>query len=283
MTSHHTFPKPKNGAGRNLPAAITVGVLLGAVAILCIFVIPWGWQALVSVAVAGGLWETSTRLNEKGYKTPGYVLIVFALAMVWAQQLFSSTFVLGALMLAFLVLCIYHLLRAEHGEFLKELATSCFLLLWIGLAGVACADIATMTRDDAPGAYFVLTLALGVVCNDVGGYVAGVLFGSHPMAPRISPKKSWEGMAGSMVFGIINGMLCAHFLLHAHVLVGVALGAGIVVCATFGDLIESQFKREIGIKDMSNLLPGHGGIMDRMDSFLAASMAAWLVMSFIVN
>ncbi|MDO4908920.1 MAG: phosphatidate cytidylyltransferase [Corynebacterium sp.] len=283
MTSHHSFPKPKNSAGRDLKAAITTGIVLGGLAILGIFFVPYGWQMVVSAFVAMGLWEASKRLNEHGHKIPGPLLIVAAEIMVWVQQFLGPSFVVGTMMVSFLVLCIVHLLRAKHGEFVRDLSISCFLLMWIGLAGVACADIATMTREGAPGSHFVTTVILAIVCNDIGGYVAGVLFGSHPMAPRISPKKSWEGMGGSLVFGIANGVLCSIFLLHCPFWVGIVLGIGIVICATFGDLIESQFKRELGIKDMSQILPGHGGAMDRMDSFLPASMAAWVVMSFIVH
>ena len=120
---------------------------------------------------------------------------------------------------------------------------------------------------------------LCVVASDVGGYVAGVMFGSHPMAPAVSPNKSWEGFAGSIVFGIITGTLVVHFLIQGPWWMGIIMGGALVVCATMGDLVESQFKRELGIKDMSNLLPGHGGLMDRLDGMLPAAAATYALLN----
>ena len=121
------------------------------------------------------------------------------------------------------------------------------------------------------------------VASDTGGYIAGVMFGSHPMAPSVSPKKSWEGFAGSIIFGIATGTLSFAFLLHHKPWLGALMGLGLVFCATLGDLVESQFKRELGIKDMSALLPGHGGLMDRLDGMLPSAMVTWVAMSFLAT
>jgi phosphatidate cytidylyltransferase len=112
--------------------------------------------------------------------------------------------------------------------------------------------------------------------------VAGVLFGKHPMAPAISPKKSWEGFAGSMLAGVVGGALSVMLLLHSHWWLGIPFGAALVICATGGDLIESLIKRDLGVKDMGNLLPGHGGLMDRLDSLLPSAVAAWLLLTALV-
>jgi phosphatidate cytidylyltransferase len=121
-----------------------------------------------------------------------------------------------------------------------------------------------------------------VVASDIGGYVAGVVAGRHPMAPTISPKKSWEGFAGSQVAGMAAGALCVHLLLGGPWWVGVVVGSLLVGSAVFGDLVESMIKRDLGIKDMGNLLPGHGGLMDRLDSMLPTAVVAWLVLSVLV-
>jgi phosphatidate cytidylyltransferase len=121
-----------------------------------------------------------------------------------------------------------------------------------------------------------------VACSDIGGYVAGVLFGNHRMAPLISPKKSWEGFAGSLVFGVAAGLCMALFALHVPFWIGIVLGVCLVGVGTCGDLIESMIKRDLGIKDMGNLLPGHGGVMDRLDSLLPTAPVVWLLLSLFV-
>jgi phosphatidate cytidylyltransferase len=122
---------------------------------------------------------------------------------------------------------------------------------------------------------------LGVVFSDIGGYAAGVLFGKHPMVPAISPKKSWEGFAGSLIFGTAASVLAVTFLLEKPAWVGIPLGLMLVVTGTLGDLIESQVKRDLGIKDMGTLLPGHGGLMDRLDSVLPSAVATWVVLTLL--
>ena len=120
------------------------------------------------------------------------------------------------------------------------------------------------------------------MCSDIGGYTFGVLWGKHPLAPKVSPKKSWEGLAGSLIFSLIAAILMTVFLLDLSWWVGVLLGIGLVFSDIFGDLAESQFKRELGIKDMSNLLPGHGGMMDRLDGILPSAAMTWIVLTIIV-
>jgi phosphatidate cytidylyltransferase len=119
------------------------------------------------------------------------------------------------------------------------------------------------------------------VFSDIGGYTAGVLFGKHPMAPAISPKKSWEGLAGSLLFGTTASVLAVVFLLDKPWWIGVPLGLMLVITGTLGDLVESQVKRDLGIKDMDALLPGHGGLMDRLDSVLPSAVATWIVLSLL--
>ena len=120
-----------------------------------------------------------------------------------------------------------------------------------------------------------------VVGSDVGGYIAGVLFGTHPMAPAVSPKKSWEGFVGSLILSTAIGVACVTLLLSGPFWVGLLLGPGLACCATLGDLVESQFKRDLGIKDMSGMLPGHGGLMDRLDGMLPSAMITWVVLNML--
>jgi phosphatidate cytidylyltransferase len=142
------------------------------------------------------------------------------------------------------------------------------------LAGFA---VLLLAGDD--GVRRVLVFVIVTVSSDVGGYAAGVLFGKHALAPTISPKKSWEGFAGSVLLCVVAGALTFPVLLGHSWWTGILLGIGVAVSATVGDLMESLIKRDLGVKDMSNLLPGHGGVMDRLDSLIVVAPMVWTVLT----
>jgi len=276
-------PKPKNKAGRDLPAAIATGVVLGALVVGAVYVGPTAWYPLVAVAVALAMWEVLTRLREAGYQQPRTLLIILGQIMLWASSIYASGGLVGAYAITVLFLMFWRLFHngreAKPESYLRDTAVGIFVLTWIPLFGSFAAMISLIDEGGIPGSNFILAFMLCVVASDVGGYVAGVMFGSHPMAPAVSPNKSWEGFAGSIVFGIITGTLVVHFLIQGPWWMGIIMGGALVVCATMGDLVESQFKRELGIKDMSNLLPGHGGLMDRLDGMLPAAAATYALLN----
>ncbi|AZA11677.1 phosphatidate cytidylyltransferase [Corynebacterium gerontici] len=281
------LPKPRNSAGRDLKAAITTGVALGAAVLLCIFVVPFGWYPLVAVAIATATWEVHARLSEAGYLLQRWVMIIGGQLMLWSSWPFGTKGLVAAYVAAALSLMFGRLFhygpKTPPKNYLRDTAVGIFVLTWIPLFGSFAAMLSLFGTVKASGAMFIVTFMLCVIASDTGGYVAGVMFGKHPMAPAVSPKKSWEGFAGSVFFGAIAGALTVYFLLDSTWWWGLILGLGLVVCATLGDLVESQFKRELGIKDMSSLLPGHGGIMDRLDGMLPSAMVTWLVLSAITT
>src|SRR5699024_2826853 len=175
----------------------------------------------------------------------------------------------------------YHGRPTPPQNYLRDTSMAIFVLTWIPMFASFAAMLSLISSDGVPGGFYIITFMLCVVASDTGGFIAGVMFGSHPMAPAVSPKKSWEGFAGSVVFGMVTGALSIHFLLEREAWVGAIMGLGLVVCASLGDLVESQFKRELGIKDMSNIFPGHGGLMDRLDGMLPAAMVTWVAISFL--
>ncbi len=124
----------------------------------------------------------------------------------------------------------------------------------------------------------VIVIVVLTICSDIGGYIFGVLMGRHPMAPKISPKKSWEGFAGSLIFQAVAGVLLFVYLLEAPWWQGLVTGVVLTFTATAGDFVESAIKRDLGVKDMSNLIPGHGGLMDRLDSLLPNIFVGWLLL-----
>ena len=281
------LPQPKNGPGRDLPAAIGVGVGLGALVVLAVWAGPLAWYAVVTVAVGGAMWEVLTRLRENSYYIPRTLLIILGQAMVWISWPLGAPGLVAVYVTAVLILMFGRLFHnGRHRppiNYLRDMSVGIFVLTWIPLFATFAAMLSLISSPVASGAASIMVFMLCVVASDTGGYVVGVMFGSHPMAPAVSPKKSWEGFCGSIAFGIIVGALSVHFLLHHSAWVGALMGLGLVICASLGDLVESQFKRELGIKDMSHILPGHGGLMDRLDGMLPSAMVTWVAMSFMAN
>jgi len=267
---------PASRAGRNLPAAIGVGALLGALIICTLIFFPHVWIPIVAVAMAVATWEVASALRTVG--VPMLLLPVLAggQAMVWLAW-YGADATLAAFLLTVLA-CMVWRLRGPAQHYLRDTAVSVFVAAWVPLFG-ATAVLLVLQDDGAPR---VFSLMIGVACSDIGGYAVGALFGKHAMVPAISPKKSWEGFAGSMLAGLLGGALTFGLVLHASPWKGLLFGAALVVVATVGDLIESQVKRDLGIKDMGSLLPGHGGLMDRLDSVLPSAVVAWLLLSVLI-
>jgi phosphatidate cytidylyltransferase len=169
------------------------------------------------------------------------------------------------------------LLRKGPQGFVKSASASVFSLVYLPFL----TSFAILLARPSAGFGNVMTLIVLVSCNDTFGYVVGVLLGKHPMAPHISPKKSWEGLAGSVIFTAIGGYLSFKYLLDINGAIGAAVGLLVVITATTGDLIESSLKRDFAVKDMGNILPGHGGMMDRLDSIVLTAPALWLVLELV--
>ena len=280
------LPQPKNSAGRNLPVAIGSAVVLGALVVGGL-TIPHFWYPLVAAAMGLATYEVWRRLSENGYALNLPVLVVGGPAMIWLSWPYGVTGLTSAFALTSVAAIVTRLFhggtKVPPTNWLRDIGVSLFVLAWIPMCGAFAGMLSQLSYQDVPWQSFVLTFMLCVIASDVGGYAAGVFFGSHPMVPAISPKKSWEGFAGSVVFAAVVGLLSVLFLLDLrdpmHYVLGLSLGAGLALCATVGDLVESQFKRDLKIKDMSAMIPGHGGIMDRLDGMLPAAMLTWIVMT----
>lgn len=279
--SQKATPGAASRAGRNLPAALFVGIALGLALIASLLWLPQAFLVITGVSVAIGTWEVVSRLRDADVLIPRLPVLLGGQAVFWVAWPGGVRGVLGVFGGVAVLCLIWRLFQRglpAPRNYLRDASISVFVVAWIALL----ASFAVLLLSGPDGNLRVLTFMILVVCSDVGGYVAGVLFGRHPMAPRISPKKSWEGFCGSLLFAVIGGLLTVTLLLRANSMVGVLLGVGLVVVATFGDLIESQIKRDLGVKDMSVVLPGHGGVMDRLDSMLPSAFVSWLVLSTLV-
>ena len=273
-------PKKKSRAGRNLPAAIGVGVVLGGLAIYVLLFRPIGWLPVLAVAIPIATYEVCRRLGEAGYALPVIPLLIGGQAMIWLT-FYGPAGTLGAYGGTVVVCMVWRLVRQGLNEqpvnYLRDISASLMIATWIPLF----ASFSALLIFQDHGGFRTFTVIVTVVFADIGGYVAGVLFGKHLMAPAISPKKSWEGLGGSLLFGITAAVLSVTFLLDKPAGVGVPLGLMLVITGVLGDLVESQVKRDLGIKDMGTLLPGHGGIMDRIDAMLPSAVAGWIVLTLL--
>jgi phosphatidate cytidylyltransferase len=267
----------RNRAGRNLGAAIAVGLGLGAVIIASLMLWRPAFLGVLLAAVLVGVVELTRALRAGGHRAPLVPVLgggVAMIALAWTRG--PTGLVTGFLATALAVV----LWRLAHGPagYLRDTGAGVLVALYVPLlAGFAALLLAP---DD--GAARVTVFIATVVCSDVGGYAAGVLFGKHPMAPSISPKKSWEGLAGSITACMAFATLTITLWLEGPWWGGLVFGAALAVTATLGDLAESLIKRDLGIKDMGSLLPGHGGLMDRLDSLLPSAAVAYLLLSVLV-
>jgi phosphatidate cytidylyltransferase len=281
--------KDHGRAGRDLRAAVTSAVVLVAAILVSLLFWKPAFMGIVAIAVVIAVWELHRGLSAKGVDIPEQPLMLGGVVMVVVAYVWGAPALVTATAVTALVIMLWLLRRGVDG-YVKNATASVFTLVYVPflasfvalLLGEGGTAPAFGLDVDDPGVRGVITFIAITVASDTGGYVAGVLFGKHPMAPVISPKKSWEGFAGSMVATVAVGVWLVSSFLGGDWWVGVLLGVIAAVMATLGDLCESVMKRDLGIKDMSQVIPGHGGLMDRLDSLLATVAPIWLVLYYLV-
>ncbi|MDH6516198.1 phosphatidate cytidylyltransferase [Streptomyces sp. SAI-135] len=279
--SSQPAPAPqKKSAGRDLGAAIGVGVGLGVVIIASLFFVKAAFVGVIAVAVVVGLWELTKRLEErKGIKAPLVPLALGGAAMVVSGYVRGAEGAWVAMALTALAVLVWRMTEPPEG-YLKDVTAGVFAAFYVPFLATFVAMM--LTAED--GAARVLTFLLLTVVSDTGAYAVGWRFGTHKLAPRISPGKTREGLVGAVAFAMAAGALCMEFLIDDGAWwQGLLLGLAVAASATLGDLGESMIKRDLGIKDMGTLLPGHGGIMDRLDSLLPTAPVVWLLLVLFVG
>ena len=265
-------------AGRNLPAAVAVGVGLGLLVTVPLYSpLRWLFIGVLIAATSLGTYEIVSALRRLGAQPPLPQLLVGGAAMLVLAYTRGPQPLFLALALTVLACLVWRLADPAEG-YLRDVAAAVLTASYVPFLAGFCALLAQGPDGPRRVTVFIAT----VVCSDVGGYAAGVLLGKHPMAPSVSPKKSWEGFGGSLLACAAAGAVLFATLLDASPLLGALYGLAVVGTATLGDLGESMVKRDIGIKDMGDLLPGHGGLMDRLDSLLPTAPVAWLLLTAFV-
>ena len=251
-------------AGRNLPVAVAVGVSLAALVLGTLYTVQEFFVALVVIAVALAAYEVCGALRAQDIQVPVVPLVAGSTVMLIAAYADGPDALTVALSLTLIAVTASRFAMPGTESLLRDMAVGGYVVVYLPLL----ASFAMVMLSEPNGPDRLVVFILAVVLSDTGGYAAGVLFGKHKMAPHVSPKKSWEGLAGSLVFAMLGTALALPLLLSGAWWQGLLLGAVVVATATMGDLAESLLKRDLGIKDMGHLLPEHGGVMDRLDSLL---------------
>jgi len=282
-TPEGTKPDRPKGirTGRNLPAAIGVGAVLGGLVLLTLLTVKATFLLYMGAALAIALHELDSALRTREIQVPLIPVALGGVTMVVCAYWAAGGAVTAALALTVVAVLAWRLFGGTDG-YVRDVSAGIFAVAYLPLLGATAA--AMLAAPD--GGKRVLTLIILAICSDIGGYAAGITLGrsgAHKLAPVISPKKTWEGLAGSALTCIVAGAILLPTLLHGHWWQGVILGAAAVAAAVLGDLAASMIKRDLGIKDFGRLLPGHGGVLDRIDSLLACAPVVWLLLAAFVK
>lgn len=263
-------------AGRNLPAAIAVGVVLGGTVVASLF---WWRPAFLAVLVAAvliGTWEMSRAVRQGGVHPP-LVPMLLGGAAITCLAFFAGVETLPLSLFATLIAVLVWRLADGAPGYQRDVTYGALIVMYVPFL----ASFAALLARPEDGDFRILVTLAAVVLSDTGGYVSGVFLGRHPMAPSVSPKKSWEGLVGSLVWAGAGSAVLLYYTLDTAWWQGALFGLAISGAAVLGDLAESLLKRDLNIKDMSNLLPGHGGLMDRLDSILLAVPTSYAMLALI--
>lgn len=265
-------------AGRNLPAAIASGVGLGALVLITLFTWSWTFAVLAIAAALLVVHEYVQAFRSRGIQVARTPLVLATIAMPATAYLVGLGAEVALLGVVVLFVLFWRIRRGVDG-YVRDVTASTFLIAYLPfMIGFAMLSLAA---DNGPQR--IVTFLLLTVSNDIGGYAAGVIFGRHPIAAQVSPKKSWEGFVGSVIVQGLVGVAAFVWLLDAQWWQGMVAGAIMAVTATAGDFAESAIKRDLGIKDFGSLLPGHGGMSDRFDSLLPNAFVSWALFAILLD
>jgi phosphatidate cytidylyltransferase len=266
--------------GRNLPLAILIGLALGFAMLFSLIVVKELFMIVAGVLIGFTAFELASALRSSGRRVPRWPTVIAALALVPAAfylgdegKWFATLAAVGFVVLWRIAELSDPRLRGSLREVWHDLAAGTFIQLYVPFL----ATFSVLLAAQPGGEWWTLAFLIIVISIDTGAYATGLTFGRHPMAPRISPKKTWEGFAGSVAAAFIAGILLSIYMIDEPWWFGFVFGGVIVATATIGDLTESLIKRDLGIKDSSKWLPGHGGFLDRMDSILPSAAAAYVL------
>ena len=264
-------PRP----GRDLPVAIVVGVAMLLAVVASLFIRKEAFAVVAVLAVCAGLWELAQAFTRRNIHLPLLPLLVGAIGILVSAYTAGPEALFVAFMLTVGGVVVWRVLDGSGQLALRDATAGAFAAAYLPFLG----GFVMLMLAEPDGPSRVMLFILLCVASDVGGYTVGVLLGRHPLAPSVSPKKTWEGLAGSIVLACVVGVVGIQVAFGGEPLVGVFLGLATVVTATLGDLAESLLKRDLELKDMGRLVPGHGGLLDRLDSLVLTAPAVYVVLT----
>lgn len=270
---------PISRSGRNMPIAAAVGLLLLGGVITAAWWHPAALAVLMCLACFAAVVEWRRVLARSDRRVPLAPIGLATVGMVVATWFDGPEALVVALLVGCAGTVAWRVVDERIENTLADSLASMLTLMWIPFLAAFL-----LLMELAPdGWQRVVVVILAAVGSDTGGLFAGMLFGKHPMAPRVSPKKTWEGFAGGLLLGTLVASIAAYFFFDGRWWIGAAVGFASAIAAVLGDLAESAIKRDIQVKDMSSVIPGHGGIMDRIDSLLFAAPVAYVVFGLLLG
>ena len=270
--------------GRSLSKSVGYGLLMGGVFLASLLFVKEAFIVLGVVGIAAGAWELSSALRQSGWYVPRLPIVIGSAAIMPVAYIFGAT---GQWITALAIIAALTIWRAVHLLFerredivqsflktLRDFSAAAFVVIYLPLTFSFAMLLLKREQDGAAWVGFAIATA---AISDSAGYLIGRKLGKHKMAPGVSPKKSWEGLLASLLLGGAAGVFQGLFFIKTSIWVSLVATACVLVAGIFGDLSESLIKRDLGVKDMSSWLPGHGGVMDRLDSILPAILVTYVV------
>ncbi len=280
--------------GRSLSQSVIYGLLLAFAFLASVLFVQELFIALIALGSAAGAWELSSALRQKDWHVPRLPVSVGSAAVMPLTYYGGEKLQwLGVLAIVALLMIwrVFELLlqrkswERSFAELIRDFSASAFVVIYLPLTMSFAALIMAEPEHDGnvAGKYWIITVVTTVILVDSSAYLFGRKLGKHPMLPKVSPKKSWEGFFISALFAVASTLVQTPWLLHLPIWFAFVIAFVVLMAAVLGDFAESLIKRDLGVKDMSSWIPGHGGVMDRLDSMLPACLAGYLLMVFAVR
>ena len=266
--------------GRNLPLATLTGLFLITLVIASLFIYKYVFIILALIALLLGAREFTNQWSKTKNVPISFLLVSLSIiAMTISAALSGINGLLTSYLIAILLNLFYSIFKNKKVDFSNIFWVTTFVISYLGIFG-SLAMLMLRVEDGASRVFLFIAIT---ALSDTGGYLTGIVLGKHRLAPNISPNKSYEGLIGSIIFASLFAGIIGPRFLDITSVQGVIIGIVLAFSGTLGDLFESGIKRKLGIKDFSTLIPGHGGMFDRLDSLAPNALMSFLLFGYFLG